>query len=184
MFIERDSVRRETAEYKPAIGSDSWRVSKAQLLLAQRSAIAVLIGDGAQLAVVAISPAVIRASENLHVALGDLTYGSRPMAASVQQQAHLAVIIAHHDHGGAADLPQPIVTRLRNLAGVSHVDPSAMKDLRDLVLEDLGIEIDPAVDPVLADQRIVVDGLWRHVGLRARDVARRFAQVFRFKRLY
>src|ERR1700733_8866402 len=142
MFIERDSVRRETAEYKPAIDSHSWNVSKAQLFLAQRSAIAVLVGNGTQLTVVAISPAVIRASENLRVALGYLTYGSRPMAASVQQQAHLATIITHHDHGCASDLSQPVVTRLRNLAGVPHVDPSSMKDFRDLVFEDLGIEID------------------------------------------
>src|SRR5579862_3928028 len=83
MFIERDSVRRQTAEHKAAIGSHSWNVGKAQLFLTQRSTIAVLIGDGAELAIVPISPAVIRASEKLGVTLCDLTYSSGPMAASV-----------------------------------------------------------------------------------------------------
>src|SRR5208283_2836312 len=180
MFIERDSVRREAPEYKPTIGSHPWNAGKTHLFFAERPTIAVLIGNGAELTVVSVSPAVIRASENLCVALRGLTHGSGPMAASIQQQAHLATIIAHHNHGSASDLPQPVVTRLWNLAGVPHVDPSSMKDLGNLVLEDIGIEINPAVDPVVTDQRIVVDGLCRHAGLRAGDVAKRFAQAIRF----
>src|SRR5271166_3779638 len=180
MFIERDSVRRDAPEHEPAVGSHPWNFGKAQLFFAQRSAIAVLIGNSAQLTVVPVAPAVVGASEELCVPLRRPTYGSGPMAASVEQEPHLATVITHHNHGGASDLPQPIVTRLWNFAGVPHVDPSSMKDLGDLVLEDIGIEINPAVDPVVTDQRIVVDGLCRHAGLRAGDVAKRFAQAIRF----
>src|ERR1700730_6466056 len=85
MFIKRDSVRRDAPEPNPAIISDPWNVGKPQLFLAQRSAIAVLIGNGAQLTVVPVSPAVIGASEELCIPLRRLTYSSGPMAASVEQ---------------------------------------------------------------------------------------------------
>src|SRR5580658_2780390 len=128
MFIERDSVRRKAAEHKSAIGSHPGNAGKAEVFLAQRPAVAVGIRDGAELAVVAVGPAVVGASENFRVALRYLTHGGGPMAASIEQQAHLAAVIAHHDHGRASDFPQPVVARLGNLAGVPHVDPSAMKD--------------------------------------------------------
>src|SRR5579862_1221287 len=167
MFVERDSFGREAAEYKSAIGSHPGQVGKAELFLTQRPTVAVLIGNGAELTVVSISPAMIRAAEKLCVPLRGLTYGSGPMAASIQQRSHLAIVIAHHDHWSAPDLSQPVVTRIRNLAGVPQVDPSSMEDPGDLVLEDIGIEIDPAVNPVVTYQRVVVDG---HAGLRAHAI--------------
>ena len=60
------------------------------------------------------------------------------MAAAVHEQVHVAVAIAVHDHGLAADPAEHVIAVFRNLGIVADEHPTAMKDLLHLELEDGG----------------------------------------------
>ncbi len=98
---------------------------------------------GAQRAVEAVRPRVVRALERLALALalGDL---EAAVAADVEKRAHLAVLRAGHDDRRAAGLRREERARLRKLPEVADVLPGRAEDALLLAAQDLRIRV-PAV---------------------------------------
>src|SRR5579864_276681 len=99
---------------------------------------------------------MVGASEGARVAPFRLADGGATMAAAVEQQPHLALVVAHHDNRLAADAFQPEVAGLRNFTRMAYVDPSPMENLVEFVLENLRIVIKAGMHAIAFDQRAVI----------------------------
>ena len=99
---------------------------------------------------------MIGAAEGVRVAALALAYGVAAMGASVEQQMHLAGVVARDDYRLQADLARDVVAGLRDLALMRDVDPFAMPDFVQFVAKDRRIIVDSAVDAVAENQLIVV----------------------------
>src|SRR5260221_3542853 len=124
------------------------------------SLVAPLERHGEQRAVGAVGPAVVAAAEMPDVALAVADHLGAAMAAAVVEDMHGAVAVPAHDDGLPAERRRDVVAGLRHLAVVADIDPGPPEDPRHLELEQLGIDIDVAVNAFrfdqLADRRAVV----------------------------
>ena len=68
------------------------------------------------------------------------------MATDVEERAHVAGAVAHHQHRILAHIGGQKVARPRDLAVVTQEQPAAGKDLPQLGLVDLRLDEDPAAD--------------------------------------
>jgi hypothetical protein len=71
---------------------------------------------------------------------------------AILEYIDLAVAMAGHDDRLASNLRRVVVTRLRNLAVVSHVDPASAEDTVHLQFVYAGIDIYPAMNAFRLDQ--------------------------------
>ena len=158
MLVQGHAGRAQAAEHKAAIGVNPRHPTQPEVFFAKRRVVAVLVGHAGQLAVTAKRPAVIGAAKGARIAPLGLTHGVGPMRAAVHQQLDLPRVIADHDDRLTANPGHPKVARLRDFAGMADVHPAAMKNCGQLFLKDVGVGIHPAVNPVVFDQRLIVDG--------------------------
>ena len=79
------------------------------------------------------------------------------MAAAVEQDAHLAIFITHHDDGLAPDFLELEIAGVGNLPDVTDVDPSAMEDVVEFVGQDIRIGIQAGMETVAFDQGAIIN---------------------------
>jgi len=97
-------------------------------------------------------PAVVRAGKARRVAALERTHCVRSVSAAVHEHPHLAVLVADEDDRLAPHSPLTKIARIRNFRGVADEQPSAVEYPINLLLENLGIGLEPGVDPIMADQ--------------------------------
>src|ERR1700722_6391986 len=141
------------------------------IFFSEQRIITVLIGDAGQVAVVAVSPPMIRAAESFGVASFDLAHRVGPMSAAVHKQPYLAIIIAHHNYGLMADVGNAEISRPGNLAGVAHIHPAPREDFIYLLLKNGRVRIYAPMDPIALDQCIIISSRTRdsHSSLLSND---------------
>ncbi|CFU80995.1 Uncharacterised protein [Bordetella pertussis] len=100
---------------------------------------------------------MVRARESAAVAFLVGAQLVAPVRTLVQQQADLAVPVPQQQHGRRADALGHVVVLVGHFADVTHVYPGPVPDLVQLLLEDLRIDVQAAIDPRGLDQRPVVD---------------------------
>src|SRR5579863_3880214 len=157
MILERRAGRRQAREDETAILIDTWNRREPVVLLAKRDVVTTGVGHADQLAAIVVGPAVIGAAEGVGVAALALTDGVAAMHAAVEHQMNRAVLVARDDYGLRTDSAHDVVARLGNFARMSDVNPLAMPDFVELVVEDRTVVIDASVDAIVADQIIVSD---------------------------
>jgi hypothetical protein len=84
------------------------------------------------------------------------------MAASIEQQVHLAGTVAHHDHRTPPDALQAEIAGVRHLPPMPDEDPGAMKDVLELIGKNLRVGVKPRMHPVGLHQRAIIDFRPRH----------------------
>ena len=82
------------------------------------------------------------------------------MGAAVDEHVHRAVAVARHDDGLAPHARREEIARAPDLALVAEDQPRAPEDPGHLELEQGGVGVDGAVDPVGLNQTL--DGLNVH----------------------
>src|SRR5215217_4954348 len=101
---------------------------------------------------------MIWAAEEVRVSPFGCSYLVAPMRTAIVEEMDLAVLVAGH-----YDLLQPnflgaVVARLADLTLVPYVNPPAIPDPFQLVLEDCGVRVLRTVHSVFLDQVLVIDG--------------------------
>ena len=118
-----------------------------------RALVAALERDRAQAAVGVVGPGVVRAAEELAGVAGRRADDARALVrAAVHQDANAAVVVADRDQRPAGDLDRDVVARVRQLALVADVAPGVGEEVLLLEREDLGVDVEVAVDAVGLDQ--------------------------------
>ena len=118
-----------------------------------RALVAALERDRAQAAVGVVGPGVVRAAEELAGVAGRRADDARALVrAAVHQDANAAVVVADRDQRPAGDLDRDVVARVRHLALVADVAPGVGEEVLLLEREDLGVDVEVAVDAVGLDQ--------------------------------
>jgi hypothetical protein len=157
---ERRAVLRQAGEKESAVRRDARRARHAVRrvgLRQPRALVALLVGDGEQLAVELEAPAVVGAAHFLAgVAAEQRAELRAAVRAAVEEHAHRAGRIAQHHHRLAGDVEGPVVAGLGHLRLVPGVDPGLGEDLLELLLEYLGIGVAAPVDAVGFDQPVYV----------------------------
>ena len=103
--------------------------------------------------VIAVGPTVIRASEGRGIAATGATQPVAAMATNIEERAHLAARIAHHENRVLAHVSREEVAGLRDLTLVTQEEPTAGEDPLQFLLVDLRLDKDAAADETL----IVID---------------------------
>src|SRR5690606_25891161 len=136
----------EAGEDEAAIARDARRVLDVAALAGEVERRAfVTLGQRDRLgrAVAVELPSVIGADDALvDVAVAVADQEVAAMGAAVVEHMDLAVVVADHDHGLAADLHGPVVARVLDLALVAHIGPDPAEDALHLQLEDLRVAVD------------------------------------------
>jgi hypothetical protein len=118
-----------------------------------RAVVAALERDRAQAAVGVVGPGVVRAAEEPAGVAGRCADDARALVrAAVHQDADAAVVVADRDQRPAGDLDRDVVARVRQLALVADVAPGVGEEVLLLEREDLGVDVEVAVDAVGLDQ--------------------------------
>jgi hypothetical protein len=167
MLGERDALGGEAREHEAAIGGHARRAGEAVRGLVE-AVVPARVGHAQQRPAEVIGPAVIGASEGARGApLGRAHHGAAVHAA-VHEDGDVAVLPPHHDDGLGAEAPGDEVAGPGDLAVVPHEHPAAVEDALHLLGEDAGVGVERGVDPIVLDQRFVVDLLIGEggVGLR------------------
>ena len=136
---ERRQVGVERDEDEPCQRLDAER--RQAHALAVESGEAPGLGNGRQLAVLAVRPAVVGAAQHLGAAPGAGEDLHRAVTADVRERAQLAVVAAHDRHRLAGDVGG------RERAGLGHdalradEDPRAREDVVELGVEDVLVHV-------------------------------------------
>lgn len=99
-----------------------------------------------QLPAVVIDPSMVRTNPALGAAARLAADHGATVRTGIDEAAQDAVGAAADDHGLASDDGGQIVVRIGNLAVVADIDPGAFPNVPELLLEDVRIGIERAVD--------------------------------------
>ncbi|MCY1283178.1 hypothetical protein D9M68_696140 [compost metagenome] len=99
---------------------------------------------------------MVRAGERLPIAMVFQAHLIPTVRATIEQQMDLPLRIAGHDHCLRTDRLQNEIVRIGHLADMPDVDPGAIPDLLQFLLEDLLIGIERTMHPVMLNQGIPV----------------------------
>src|SRR6266700_298247 len=114
--------------------------------------VAVLERNRMQRAVGLIGPAVVAAAEELDVALAVADHLGAAMAAAIVEDVDGAVAVPAHHHRLPAERRRDVIARTCHLAVVADIDPGPTENPFHLELEELGVDVDIAVDTVRPDE--------------------------------
>ena len=159
----------EGEEPEAAVLLEPRRPAEPEVALVEVLAVAVLVGQAAQLAVPAEGPGVVEALEALGVAAVLPAHPRAAVGAGVVEAAHLAVVAALEDHRPARHVAAHVVAVVLDLGVVGHVEPGAVEDPLLLELVDLlrghrlAQHLEPAALDVL-DHEVVEGGACRQAG--------------------
>ena len=166
---ETGCIEVERAEDQAAVRAQPRHLGQAVVGFVKVRRVALTEGHVDEVAAVGVGPAVVGALEAPgRTALG-LAHARGPVGAAVEQGVQAAVLVAGDDQG-----PQPHVRR-QEIVGVGHlalvgqINPGAAEHLGHLGIEDRGVGVDGAMDPVGLDQSAKIGrrgriGNGRHVG--------------------
>src|SRR5262249_2225338 len=137
-------------EDQPAIASELRDRNEAELALLQLAlAVMVLRPCGCQLAVVAVGPAMVRATQEAGILAVGAADAHAAMSAGVQESTNDAVVVAHENGGINPAWSADHVSGIRNLALVPEEEPPAAENAVDLHLMDFRVGEDTPRDQAL-----------------------------------
>ena len=123
---------------------------EAPLLAVELAVIGLLqVRHAGQPPVVAVGPAVIGAGKAGGVAGVGTAQPVAAVPADIEEGAHRAVGVAHHQHRVLAHIGREKIARQRDLAVVAQKQPTAGEDLFQLLLVDLRFDEDAPADQPL-----------------------------------
>ena len=136
---ERRQVGVERDEHEPGQRLDAER-RQAHALAVERGE-AARLGDGRELAVLAVRPAVVGAAQDLRARPGPVQDLHGAVAADVRERAQHAVVAAHDRDRLAGDVGGRERAGRRDDALGADEDPRAREDLVELGLVDLALDV-------------------------------------------
>ena len=157
MLIEPDSVMRRAGEDEAAIGGNARDRRQAKIFLTKGRVICLAEARRDQPAIGRVGPPVIRADELGGIAMVLVAHEIGAVPATVVEHADRAIFATHHDGRLQAKLPAHIVAAGGDLAFMPEIHPYLVPDAAYLLLEDCGIIVKPAVNPIRGHQGRDVD---------------------------
>ena len=155
--VDGRRIVRKTKEDQPA---DVFQRHRAQAVV---GLVEVLwhVARSQQLAVQRKGPLVIGASDARRLARALAQLGAA-MRASVVKRTDLALLVAHHDHGGFAELKQELIARVLHVRNRAGIKPHRLE-------HDLGVEAVGLFAHVeILRQRVAAAGLLQAFGNRVK----------------
>ena len=149
-------VRVERAEDEAAIGLDARQLGQVEPGVRHVAGIALGPRHARQRARVEVGPAVIRTLERLGRAGLPAAHGRAAMGAAVVERPDHPGRIAHHDDRPQAEGRAHEVVLRRYLALMRQIHPDRAENTGHLGAEDRFVGVDPAMDPILADQLVEI----------------------------
>ena len=159
VFQQRGGVGVEGAEVEALVVVDLGYGSEAPLAGVQLVVVGLFqAGDGDELAVGTVGPAVVGADERGGVAGIGTADAIAAVAADVEEGADRAVGVAHHEDRVLAHVGGEVVPGIGDLGLVAEEQPAAGKDLLQFLLVDVGLDEDFLVEhpPVGIHQTLYV----------------------------
>src|SRR5579875_259421 len=157
MLFQSDAGRAQAAEHESTILGDSRHTGQPVLFATEAIVVGFRIWHAGQRTVQLVRPTMVSAAEVPRVAARLVAYDSAPMAASIEQQIHLAGVVANHDHRLQSDALEAEIAGVRNFTAMPDEDPAAMENAFQLVLENLRVGVDSRIDAVGLYQGVVID---------------------------
>lgn len=108
------------------------------------------VGGPGQAAVQAVGPAVVGADQPLHGAARGVHQLGPAVAAGVVEGAQRALVVAHDQDGGAADVHGHVLAWRRHLAFRGDEQPFAVEHCFQVRLEQRGVRVEGAGKAVVA----------------------------------
>src|SRR5713226_1306269 len=158
IFFERRPIVGKRAKYESPIDADAGHTAQGELALV-RSVVSVGISEANQFSGIGEGPGMVRASEAGAVTLLVSTKLIAAMRTFVLQQADLTVAVVHHQDRRRANGLGHIVVLVGHLTGVADINPAAVPDPFELLLEDEVIVIHRTVNPRALNEGAVVAAL-------------------------
>src|SRR5215469_7811907 len=147
ILAQRRRLRIEGREIQPLVVIELRHWAEAPALAVQLAVIGfVEIRHSDQPPVIAVGPAVIGAGEGRGIAGAGAAQPVAAMAAHVEECAHLAARVAHHENRVLAHISRKEVAGLRDLALMAQEQPAARENSLELLLIDFRLDEDASAD--------------------------------------
>ena len=139
--------RRPGREDQPSINAKLSHGNEAKLAFHQFPfAIVIFCSGRSEFAIIAVSPAMIGATQKASVLAISAAHAHPSMPAGIEKGPHDPLVVAHQDGWVQAALPADQVSRVWNFTFVAEKEPAAAKDALDLHLIDVGVGEDAPRD--------------------------------------